>query len=53
MEKLDERDYELLFIALTNVKELSNSDRAALDLVKMKLFYLTHKNQLNYEKRTA
>ncbi len=44
MEKLDTRDYSLLLSVLLN-KKLDEADKAALDLVKLKLLYKVNKHE--------
>ncbi len=50
MEKLDNRDYNLLLSVLLKHK-LSGEDEAALDLVKLKLLYKVSKLKDHYEYR--
>tara|TARA_Y100001973_G_C5194410_1_gene333196 strand:+ start:1492 stop:1644 length:153 start_codon:yes stop_codon:yes gene_type:complete len=48
MEQLDTRDYNLLLSVLLKEK-LNQADRAALDLVKLKLLYKVNKLNTHYE----
>jgi len=48
MEQLDTRDYNLL-LSLLLQKKLNNEDKAALDLVKLKLLYKVSKLKEHYE----
>tara|TARA_R100001443_G_scaffold113463_1_gene128205 strand:- start:3997 stop:4149 length:153 start_codon:yes stop_codon:yes gene_type:complete len=48
MEKLDKRDYSLLLSVLHNEK-MNTADKAALDLVKLKLLLKVNKLEEHYE----